>query len=63
VFYFNIYDDEKFVLDFLKEKKYFLFTMVDFTGSILIISELYNLPKIKELTYAMNALKDFLVWI
>lgn len=57
---FNIYDDEKFVLDFLKEKKILLVHGGGFHWEHPDHFRIVYLPKVEELTYAMDELKDFL---
>lgn len=57
---FHIYDDEKFVLDFLKEKKILLVQGSGFHWERPNHFRIVYLPEVEELTYAMNALKDFL---
>ena len=57
---FYISDDEKFVLDFLKEKKILLVHGGGFHWERPDHFRIVYLPEIEELTYAMEALKDFL---
>jgi len=52
--------DEKFVLDFLKEKKILLVQGSGFHWERPNHFRIVYLPEVEELTYAMNALKDFL---
>jgi aminotransferase alaT len=57
---FHIYDDEKFVLDFLKEKKILLVHGGGFHWEHPDHFRIVYLPEVEELTYAMNALREFL---
>lgn len=57
---FHIYDDEKFVLDFLKEKKILLVHGGGFHWERPDHFRIVYLPEVEELTYAMDELKDFL---
>lgn len=57
---FNIYDDEKFALDFLREKKVLVVSGGGFNWHEPNHFRIVYLPRLGELEEAMNKLKDFL---
>lgn len=57
---FNLKDDEQFVLDFLKQKKILMVQGTAFNYPTPDHTRIVYLPDVKELSYAVSELKDFL---
>jgi alanine-synthesizing transaminase len=57
---YNIHDDQKFLLDFLIEKKVLMVQGTGFNGRQRITSALFFLPTVEEIKSVAERLADFL---